>query len=100
MMREAQIICPVEGGREAREAVETAICKAWGGYTSTTIQGAWYDGDGQLVMEDGKAYTIAMEDTGDNALLLTAIARFYARDAEQDCVYVRLPTGRVVFLTP
>jgi hypothetical protein len=104
-MREARIILPRMGNNgeslnHVHAGLRRALCEYFGGCTAILVQGSWMD-EGKLHQEEGIAYDIAAED--DDAAIdeqFRRIAGRAARDAQQICVYLRLPCGRVEFVKP
>lgn len=105
-MREAMIILPLADNNGASlEAVHTnlkkAIVKAFGGYTATASEGGWYSEETDTLYEEpGKAYAIACKDSVTVRNTLRTIAEDFATIAEQECLYLRLPSGEVEFVKP
>lgn len=101
------------GIRRANEAALAALTRAFGGYTVTAGKGGWIAPDGTLhadhvlivdvavpmflpAAQTGGAVTDETVRAGLHATtVLIGIARDYARAADQQCVYVRLPSGDV-----
>ena len=97
----------------ANETALAALAKAFGGYTITAGRGGWLAPDGTLhadhvliadvaaptflpVSHAGGVVTHEAERAGMYAAgVLIGVARDYARAADQQCVYVRLPGGDV-----
>ena len=110
---EARLILPDTGtphGDTARLDAETALVSAFGGFTRTQGEGAWYDGR-QVWRERVYVYDIAvplLSGTGEDAArewagamtALRAIAKTAAREMQQECIYLRAPTGRVHLIRP
>lgn len=100
-MREASIVIPdpdTMGGHAIRRAninLRKNLCDAFGGYTLHKAQGAWRDETGQIVYDDNLVYTVAMDDTAENKFKLRQLAEAAGVEAEQEVVYLRLPSGDV-----
>ena len=96
-MREAVVILPDH--EAANLHLELTLLAEFGGFTTTRGCGQWKDPTDGKVYEDGVAvYTIAMDPTDDNAQRLGVIAKAAGELANQICVYVRHPSGDVVFI--
>jgi hypothetical protein len=101
--REARIILPVyDNDGVDLAAVHTDlkrhVCEAFGGYTATPSLGGWLSPTGKIHEEPGVAYDIACEDTAKARSELREIAFWLAVGARQECIYLRLPSGRVEFV--
>jgi hypothetical protein len=94
--REACIICP---GRASLPwfDLERSLVKQFGGFNRIEAWGAWHDGS-KIITESNYTYTIAMLDTPYNREGLVNIAKQFRLDADQDCVYVRMPDGTVTYV--
>jgi hypothetical protein len=101
IMREASVILPdpdTMGAHAIRQGniyLKKELVSHFGGYTVHKAQGAWRDNDGQIVYDDNMIYTIAMDDTAENRHRLQQVAISAGVIAEQDTIYVRLPSGDV-----
>lgn len=99
--------------RRANQTALAALAKAFGGYTITAGRCGWLAPDGTLHTDQVRVVDVAVpmflptsqaggvvthetERAGMYAAgILFGIARDYARAADQQCVYVRIPNGDV-----
>lgn len=93
-MREAMLICPC-GNEEARDYAIDWATRAFGGVTVDAARGWWRDGEGQTLNENVQRLHIACDGDAHSAFTLRAMARQFGYEAQQDCVYLRLPSGDV-----
>ena len=100
-MREARIICASEQ-RDNRPValsvisqLEETLAQRFGGYTVVMGRGGYVMDSGELKTELVRVYDVAME--AHHFPALTGIAQWLCREANQECVYVRDPTGQVSF---
>ncbi len=104
-MQEARLVMPKadNDGNELdllHDQLATRLCEEFGGFTATDTRGGWIDeSDGRLYREPGIAYDVAMEAIEDNDETLRLIAAEYCRRSAQICMYVRLASGSVEFIT-
>lgn len=101
--REARIILPVFDNEgvdlgAVHSDLKRHVCEAFGGFTATPSMGGWLSPTGKLHEEPGIAYDIACEDTATSRTVLRQIAFYLALEARQECIYLRLPSGRVEFV--
>ena len=110
---EARVILPVPTTPEAASAqhrAEAALIEAFGGYTRSRGDGAWFDGS-RTIHEIVYIYDVSvpyLSGTGEDAYrewagamtALRAIAKTAAREMQQECIYLRAPTGRVHLIRP
>jgi hypothetical protein len=99
-MREARIILPKTDNRglslaaiHSRLALD--LVDTFGGATAADTHGLWRNGLGVLHVEDGTAYDVAVDDNPENVAKLRDIATAYGKAADQEAVYLRLPSGDV-----
>lgn len=102
-MREARIILPKEDKNgqstyEYRQTFEKALLEYFGGFTASHTYGAWIDGKGRIVYDNGVAYHVAVADTEEFAL--RELARTAAIDLNQDAIYLRNSRGNVLLIGP
>jgi len=84
-------------GREiegALTSLEKALCHYFGGFTRLESYGGWFDG-GKVVREAVYVYDVACDLTNDTAVKLRHLAVALLRDARQQAVYLRYPSGYV-----
>ncbi len=99
-MREARLILPENNNagtpfKAVHEALQDRLCEAFGGFTLSYGRGGWKNDAGLLFREPVIIYDIAMETSESQTLRL--IARGLLNDTDQEAIYMRLPTGEVVF---
>ena len=97
-MNESRIILPVNDnlGRpltRAHATLRDAIIDAFGGVTVTRGNGCWRGHDGTLYDEPVVIYDVAHADRPAARGALRSIALAACIDADQECVYLRLPDG-------
>lgn len=98
MTKEARIIA-VEGYPEAQKNLELRLLHRFGGFTKVASEGAWIDpATGKIYREPGWIYDVAIEDDAEAWASLRDAAEIYCYEAEQLCVYLRLPNGQVEFV--
>lgn len=98
MTKEARIIA-VAGYPEAQKNLELRLLRRFGGYTKVASEGAWIDpATGEIYREPGWIYDVALEDDAEAWASLRGVAKFFCHEAEQICVYLRLPNGQVEFV--
>lgn len=101
-LREAVIVIPTtdNSGRPLDALIDAALvaaCDQFGGATAVPAQGIWRSpANGRVYREPVIQLVIAVDDTAIPAL--RALAAMIAREGEQECVYLRLPTGDVEFV--
>lgn len=83
---------------ETHRTLRTVLLDAFGGYTQTLVTGAWKDDKGKVYQDDSLKYEIAMTTGVSDGQKLVEIARLACRDARQECVFVQLAAGNVVFV--
>jgi len=94
-MKEARIILVHQLDQTARAAAELTIVTYFGGMTQTVGKGMWKDASGTIIHDDIFVCDVAMEDNAVNQATLINIAKRFAQQAGQDCVYVRHANGTV-----
>ncbi len=99
-MREARLILPERDNdgnslTGVHEALQDRLCDAFGGFTLTYGKGGWKNDAGLLFREAVYIYDVAVKDAGAG---LRQIAQDLRVAARQEAVYLRLPTGDVVFV--
>lgn len=98
-LREARIIAPLSGNSgEYLGAAHFDLCQSlldtFQGYTQTEARGGWRN-LGTTIVEPVICYDVACVDTDGARVALRNIAEIFKRQAKQECVYVRFPTGDV-----
>jgi len=104
-MYEARVILPNSGndGKPldgTHDTLQHVLCDEFGGYTAQPVTGGYKANNGRMMHENGTAYDVAMPDDAANIGKLIQIGRWAAFVADQECVYVRTPSGRVEFVEP
>lgn len=108
-MKEARIILPAyerDGtpvGKGIAGQLSTKLIDAFGGYTLTVGVGGYRMADGSIKQEPVEVFDVAMPSGDDDGSLhqgqnLTEIAVWLCNVANQECVYLRYPSGLVVFV--
>jgi hypothetical protein len=103
MKREARIIFPFYRLNErapvcSPEPFVRRLIAEFGGATVTKGRGSWQDEDMQWLEEDILIADIACEDDALSEVILKSHAKAFATEANQQEVYLRLPSGEVVFI--
>lgn len=84
---------------DTHAALQLVLIDTFGGFTVITGNGGWKDDNtGRVFVEAVAVYSIAMDDTAENARKLESIARFYGHVAGQICVMVTHASGVVAFV--
>lgn len=98
--REARIIVPVAGLSMGGEDVhlENKLYGFFGGFTMFPARGGWLAPNGHKYVDQVFIYDIACDDNEASVRDLRMIARWVAREYDQQCVYLRLPNGSVEFV--
>lgn len=106
-MREFRMILPVADNsgqslEAEHRALQTLLCKHFGGYTATQALGGWCPSPGVHQSEHVTVYDVACEwkNYAFEADTLRSLARNIAALAKQKTVYLRLPDGTVEFIAP
>ncbi len=105
MFTEARLILPnLDNNGDSLDVTHDVLAEylidAFGGFTSQAVQGGFKGEDGTVYREAGTAYDVALDDSADNQAYLRGIARWAAGAADQECVYLRQPSGAVEFIEP
>jgi hypothetical protein len=78
---------------------ESALCHHFGGFTRAEGFGGWFDQEhNRVVREAVYVYDIACDLSADTAVKLKHLAVNLLRDARQQAVYLRYPSGYVEFV--
>ena len=103
MTREARICLPQFDNNKCslagvRDQLAAVLAEAFGGFTLLEGQGAWIGPEKQVY--DGPVYVfeIACPDDGKTADALRFVVSMFKAIAEQEAVYLRLPSGEVEFV--
>jgi hypothetical protein len=109
-MREATIILPSQafnGGwlsRQQRESALDCIADTFGRVTAVEGHGIWRAPDGTLKREPVTVLTIAVDDSEEGDVTIASQLREAAGQLaftlDQDCVYLRLPSGNAERVRP
>ena len=100
----AVLILPLRENAGRRQLAEThrtlreELLDAFGGYTQTLVTGAWKDDAGKVYQDDSLKYEIAMGTGPGDGMKLVEIARQACAQGRQECVFVQLAAGNVVFV--
>lgn len=89
---EFRLIIPVE---HCSKNIRQSIAEEFGGYTVTRGEGAWFDSHGKLVEEDVMIFVVA---TREKQADIIRIAHRLREETEQECLYLRLTDGEVVYV--
>lgn len=99
-MREARLIVPFDAFEPPRQWwLEERLYALAGGFTCFVGKGGWQDGGGQKHAEAVWIYDIALEDTAEARADLRDLAHEIAGKLNQQCVYMRFPTGVVELIS-
>lgn len=80
-------------------AVQDKLLASFGGYSKSTVEGAWRDPEtGRVYTDHNALYSIAMDDTADNRLSLRNVAIQAGIAAAQLAMMVTMPDGEVEFI--
>lgn len=99
----ATLILPLHGNEgkkltKVHRDLRDAILAVWGGYTQTLVTGAWKDEKGDVYQDDSLKYEIAMTTGAGDGKKLVEIAARACLAGKQQCVFVQLAAGNVVFV--
>lgn len=102
-MREARLILPKQDNHgqclaHMLDPVLDDVARRFGGATVTDAFGVWTCPAGRLYRDPSWCIDIACPDTPDSVDNLRDIAGAIAEWAEQEAVYLRLPSGTVEFV--
>lgn len=103
-MREALINCPLTDNdgndvSHVREAAIKTLCDLFGGCTIIDARGVW-KGKDQLYDEPTRGLVVACEPGDVSDGILRGVAHYIIREAKQEAVYVRYPSGDVEIVYP
>lgn len=101
-MRLASIILPVldNDGKPLSEThayLERELLSRFGGFTTSTVNGAWLGDDGTEYRDWSRKYEVAMYDTFGNRLMLEELAYALVIRARQEAIMVVMPDGTIDF---
>jgi len=104
-MFEARVILPNQDNHgndisHVHNRLGFMLADKFGGFTRQATCGGYVNGDGELQVEHGLAYDVAMPADKPNLDYIRAVAEWAANAADQECVYLRTPTGHVEFVQP
>lgn len=99
-MRMAQINLPILDNNgnhlwEVNGQLKRMLSNHFGGYTKLQGTGGWKDAKGQVIQEEVYVYQVAMHDTPSNCETLRQIAMHIGTIAEQQAMFIMLPSGQV-----
>lgn len=77
---------------------ENALITEFGGFTRTFAFGGWRAPDGRVILEPVSVYAIAIRRNATDTARLTCLAAQMRELLDQEEVYIKLPTGQVVFI--
>jgi hypothetical protein len=102
-MKEARIILPtfqrddMPVGANIPTMLEEKLIDVFGGYTVTVGHGGYRMADGSIKQEPVRVYDVACGEW-DNSETLEPMAKWLCKAANQECVYLRLPSGQIKFV--
>lgn len=96
-LREARIILP-KGYPEAGIWLQGQFCVDFGGFTHFEGLGGWLPPGKDGVVEPVHIYDVAVPSTEESEQTLLRIARHLREAASQDAIYLRFPSGCVLFV--
>ena len=103
MLRETRIILPLRtnDGKPLdwlHARLKRQLAEKFGGYTAFQSFGGWVDPkSGKLIEEASVTYDVAAPEQSEN-YYLQILCEDLTEAAQQECIYLRLPTGSVNFI--
>ena len=102
MITEARLILPnaTNDGRELNAehaSLRLRLAETFGGFTAIKADGGW-SGEGGFVSEPVTLYDIACEPSHETERKLRELAQWARMAAEQEAIYLRLPSMIVEFV--